>query len=210
MVSQNLLRWASDPATADPMTDTGQVAPLPSANSIDLAAVTDDERRSALRGPAQALLTEAEHYGVRVLVDAGRPRLSGKLPPEAIEAEFPQRLALCRREVAIAADSLARGWRVAWSEDEGIFRVMSPREAERIDITPFLVEARSNLRSPSWVDLDGIPVPDGTACHCCRGTTWWREAEHPQGWRCRNCHPAPLNIPIITSEPSHPTKKERA
>ncbi|WP_157871074.1 hypothetical protein [Gluconacetobacter diazotrophicus] len=214
MVSPNLQRWASDPEPVVVSHDTAPAAsapaPIPSADPIDLSAVTDDERRAALRSPAYALLAEAAHYGVRVLVDAGRPRLSGKLTPEAIEAEFPQRLALCRRDVAIAADSLEHGWRVAWSDVEGRLHLLSPHEAERIDVTPFLIEARSHLRSPPWVDPDGLPVPDGTVCRCCRGTTWWREAVDPQGWRCRNCHPPLPEISTITSEPSHQNLEFRA
>ena len=40
----------------------------------------------------------------------------------------------------------------------------------------------------SWADPTITPTP-GAKCRCCRGASWWCEAERPKGWRCGRCHP---------------------
>lgn len=40
----------------------------------------------------------------------------------------------------------------------------------------------------SWADATIQPTP-GARCRCCRGASWWCEAERPKGWRCMACHP---------------------
>jgi len=40
----------------------------------------------------------------------------------------------------------------------------------------------------SWADAAISPTP-GARCRCCRGASWWCEAERPKGWRCSACHP---------------------
>ncbi len=40
----------------------------------------------------------------------------------------------------------------------------------------------------SWADPTIAPTA-GARCRCCRGASWWCEAERPKGWRCGRCHP---------------------
>lgn len=87
------------------------------SDTIDLQSVTDEERRASLIGVASALLVEAQCYGLKIEVEGGRPRLVGRMPQDAIDSEFPRRLKECRREVTIAADTLAMGWRVRWPKE---------------------------------------------------------------------------------------------
>lgn len=41
----------------------------------------------------------------------------------------------------------------------------------------------------SWADPAIAPTP-GARCRCCRGASWWCEAERRRAsWRCMACHP---------------------
>ncbi|MBY4639775.1 hypothetical protein K6L44_07165 [Gluconacetobacter entanii] len=168
------------------------------ADRIDMDDVLNDDRRAALTGPAMALLIEADHYGVQIRVEDGRPILSGKLPPEAGETQFLQRLGECRRAVTIAADSLALGWKLEWSADGASCRVLAPaRPSDYRNEISSGQRGGTGRRPASWVDTEGKPVPAGTTCRSCRGHLWWREAVRPQGWRCRACHPPTGAVPVM-------------
>jgi hypothetical protein len=51
-------------------------------------------------------------------------------------------------------------------------------------------------RPPSWPDPAAV-LSTGAWCSCCRGSQWWREAEHPRGWRCSTCHPPLHGITVV-------------
>lgn len=216
MVSRNLSDWVSDllpqlapehvpemamPSANDPQpVEVIPVMPSPPAEGIDLSSVTHAERGAALTGSAMALLGEARHYGVSIVVRCGHPRLSGKLPPEATETRFLHRLGESRRAVVIAVDSLARGWSVEWDEEYTEYRITPPRRTVTADVEPYVVDAPANRRPASWVDTEGKPVPEGSVCQCCRGTLWWREMMRPQGWRCWTCHPPTGSVPVTEQD----------
>lgn len=110
---KTLLQWVSTPTTGpsenkltscrDQQTDETQ-------QPIDLSTVTVTDRRHALVGPAAALLIEAQHYGVTIHLRDGRLFIRGKPPPKT--EHFLERLRSWRKEIAIAIDSLNRGWMI--------------------------------------------------------------------------------------------------
>ncbi|WP_174502894.1 hypothetical protein [Acidiphilium sp. C61] len=122
------------------------------------------------------LLPRLRAAGAEVVLRGQRPVVQhASRVPSALMAE-----ARARRD-ALAAELLAEADNEAAYQGEERAAVIAEGSGDTAAAVPHHLPV-------SWADPTIQPTPSAR-CRCCRGASWWCEAERPKGWRCMACHP---------------------